>query len=318
MRERLRDIRLGRPSLDKAIKKRYRAPVEALLKHDLPVDVQVYHRHYAVLYEALVYDSSSDLAIVRLILDHGTDPDGIVYNVLDNEESALFVAVRKESLSSVELLLDAGADPESHCQVLKMSPLQLALTRNQRDTAKLLLERGADPNTVSGRGSVGTAIQMASAADDTEMVRLLLSHHARPDLLAGIMPHTALQMAARNGCKDIVDMLIEHGANVNAPAAESYGATALQFTAIHGYLGITYFLLRNGADVNAPCGTFGRRTALEGAAEHGRIDMVQMLLDAGANIRGDGRWQYERALAYASGNGHHYWNRIMVSRFTNT
>jgi hypothetical protein len=34
-----------------------------------------------------------------------------VYNVLDNEESALFVTICKENLPSVELLLDARADP---------------------------------------------------------------------------------------------------------------------------------------------------------------------------------------------------------------
>lgn len=186
-----------------------------------------------------------------------------MYNVLNNEESALFVVVRKESLSTVEPLLDAGADPESYCQVLKMSPLQLALTRNKRDTAKLLLERGVDLNTVSGRGTAGTAIQIASAANDTEMVRLLPSPQAWPDLLAGMMPHTALQMAARNGCKDIVDMFIEHRANANAPATKSCCATAIQFAATQGYLGIAYVLLRNGADLNALCGMFDRRTAPE-------------------------------------------------------
>jgi ankyrin repeat protein len=50
---------------------------------------------------------------------------------------------------------------------------------------------------------------------------------------------------------DIVYLLLEHGADVNAPPHNRYGATALQFAAIGGYAGIAFLLLQKGADVNA-------------------------------------------------------------------
>ncbi|KAF5127743.1 NF-kappa-B inhibitor beta [Metarhizium anisopliae] len=54
-------------------------------------------------------------------------------------------------------------------------------------------------------------------------------------------------------------------------------------------------LLDNGAEVNAPAASIHGRTALEGAVERGRLDILQLLLDAGAerNVRGDE--QYRRA-----------------------
>jgi ankyrin repeat protein len=39
---------------------------------------------------------------------------------------------------------------------------------------------------------------------------------------------------------DLVEVLIEYGANVNAPPAAAFGATALQFAAIGGYMGIAH------------------------------------------------------------------------------
>lgn len=72
-------------------------------------------------------------------------------------------------------------------------------------------------------------------------------------------------------------------------------------------------LLEHNADVNAPAAAFGGRTALEGAAEHGSLDIVQLLLNASAerNVHGDD--QYQSAVELASYNGHH-----VVVRFLNS
>jgi ankyrin repeat protein len=111
-------------------------------------------------------------------------------------------------------------------------------------------------------------------------------------------------MAAEKGRLEVVQILIEKGAEVNALPAMKGGATALQLAAIGGYIGIAEELLKQGARVNAPGSNICGRTALEGAAEHGRIDMVQYLLNAGAEITGSGYHQYTMAMQYAKENGH--------------
>lgn len=132
--------------------------------------------------------------------------------------------------------------------------------------------------------------------------------------IAALRRNTPLQVASRQGHKKIAEMLIAHGANINEPAARNTGATALQYAAMNGCMGIAYLLLENGAEVNAPPAEIDGRTALEVTAEHGRIDMVQLLLNYGAEIYGDGQFQYERSLMFATRNGHHALREMLEDR----
>lgn len=59
-----------------------------------------------------------------------------------------------------------------------------------------------------------------------------------------------MQHAVELGNMEIFNLLLEHGADVNAPAADDGGVTALQIAAIQGYIGIARRLLDLGADVN--------------------------------------------------------------------
>lgn len=122
----------------------------------------------------------------------------------------------------------------------------------------MLLTYGFDPNTVAHAGqiqncdSIGSAIQHATEEKDFEMVRILLAHRANPNATTKTNPHTALQIASRDGNLGIAELLLKNGAGVNSPPAEKLGATALQFAALGGYLGIASLLIDKGADINAP------------------------------------------------------------------
>ena len=187
------------------------------------------------------------------------------------------------------------------------------------EIVQMLLNSGADPNsfvTNSFDSDEGfwkrTALLEAIEHDNLAMVKKLIS--AGADANPGVrvdVSGTPLQIAAKRGSIDIVYLLLEHGADVNAPPHYRYGATALQFAAIGGYTGIALLLIEKGADVNASPAQIDGRTALEGAAEHGRKDMVQLLLSAGVQIMGIYGEQYERALKFASQNGHDSTRRLL-------
>ncbi|EQB58950.1 hypothetical protein CGLO_00728 [Colletotrichum gloeosporioides Cg-14] len=113
-----------------------------------------------------------------------------------------------------------------------------------------------------------------------------------------------LQKAVEDGNLEMIDLLLEYGADVNAPAARDSGATALQLAAIQGRLGVARRLIDLGANVNAPRANKNGRTALEGASEYGRLDMVHLLLDCGANVVGDGCLQYLKAIRFAKWEEH--------------
>ncbi|RDK39595.1 ankyrin [Aspergillus phoenicis ATCC 13157] len=96
-----------------------------------------------------------------------------------------------------------------------------------------------------------------------------------------VMETTPLHAAARKGKEDIVKLLLDDGANVNAKG-EVYGEklTALHAASKAGHLGVVQALLDKGADVNAQCEYQG--TALKDALRYGKREIVQLLLDRGA------------------------------------
>jgi ankyrin repeat protein len=73
---------------------------------------------------------------------------------------------------------------------------------------------------------------------------------------------------------ELVKLLLDHGAVINAAPAASGGITALPGAAIRGHINIAQMLIENGAEVNALPALKDGRTAIDGAAEHGRLDAV--------------------------------------------
>jgi ankyrin repeat protein len=94
---------------------------------------------------------------------------------------------------------------------------------------------------------------------------------------------TALHLAAMNGHLEIVKLLLEHGADVNAKTKEGYGYTALHSAASNGHLEIVKLLLEHGADVNAKT-KYGGYTALHSATMNGHLEIVKLLLEHGADV----------------------------------
>ncbi|CAG8932834.1 unnamed protein product [Penicillium salamii] len=149
-------------------------------------------------------------------------------------------------------------------------------------------------------------LQAAVRTEQVSIVRELLDLK-RADvnyLGGGRFTKTPLQHAVKLGNMEIINILLEQGADINAPPAHDSGATALQIAAIQGYIGIARMLLDLGADVNQKPAELDGRTALMGAAEHGRIDMLQMLLNEGAKITGEYEYYFWEAVGLAEGEGH--------------
>ncbi len=229
--------------------------------------------------------------------------------------TTLLEAISRRDPECVRMILEtqAGTNEELPPETA-FSPLQLAAFEGSLEIVRLLLDTGHNPDTVSTcarshkwyRHPIGTSVQNAIMMKGYGILKALLQHGANPNSTTRHCPHSPLQMVCREGSLELVEVLLEYGADVNAPPAREFGATALQFAAIGGYAGIAHLLLEKGADVNAEPAEIEGRTALEGAAEHGRIDMVQLLRNAGADIsESGGQGQYERALRRAWDNGHH-------------
>ena len=113
-------------------------------------------------------------------------------------------------------------------------------------------------------------------------VRLLLDAGMSPDSRCASDRYPILSYAALNGKEDIVRLLVERGADVNAEGPRSkMGGTPIFFAVGGGNLNILRFLISKGADVNRP--TVGNATPLMAAAMSGNAAAVKILLAAGAD-----------------------------------
>ena len=79
--------------------------------------------------------------------------------------------------------------------------------------------------------------------------------------------------------RQIVKLLLERGANVNAKLTLN-GGTSLMFAAEKGQTEVVKLLLEKGVDINAK--SIDGRTALAAAKMKGHTDIVQLLEKAGA------------------------------------
>lgn len=93
---------------------------------------------------------------------------------------------------------------------------------------------------------------------------------------------TPLHIAAQNGHKDTVIILIAAGANIEA-ALTSNGATPLYTATQNNHIDIVAALFAAGANVDAALTTNGA-TPLYMAVQNGDISVVKLLIELGANV----------------------------------
>jgi ankyrin repeat protein len=141
---------------------------------------------------------------------------------------------------------------------------------------------------------------MAARAGRTDLINTLVEVGADINKPA-VLGWTPLMFAAAEGHPETVSALLEAGADVNA--TNGPGRTALMFAASYGFVAIVKDLLAHRADPNIVPKDSTGWTALIAAAHKGHIDVVSVLLGHGADVSikdKDGK----TALLWAEAQGH--------------
>jgi ankyrin repeat protein len=129
----------------------------------------------------------------------------------------------------------------------------------------------------------GSGLCRAAKLGRTDIVRILLDGGWAVDSVDKTSC-TALHAASEMGHLDIVQELIELGANVDAESSKAGGkwhGTPIQRAIIKGHTAVVEYLLMHGADVEVL--DDGQRSLLEIAIKKNLQDVVKLLLAHGAN-----------------------------------
>lgn len=201
-----------------------------------------------------------------------------------------FKAIKTGDLTNVKALLITNPALVNASTRTGESAVLVAVYYNEPEIVKLLLALGAQ-----------LTIFEAAAVGQLDRVRELLT--SRPTLINAFAPDgfTSLGLAAFFGHLDVVELLLEKGADVNLPSRNAQHVMPLHSAVAHQHLAIAKALLAHGADVNAiQADNF---SPLHEAAQNGLTDMIHLLLAHGANVnmrKADG----ETPLTIAQKQGH--------------
>jgi ankyrin repeat protein len=165
-------------------------------------------------------------------------------------------------------------------------PARLSPRTLSPSTASGPLVRRRSSSRLSVRRLLGKILQddkkflAAAAAGKIATVAEQLKHGVDPDAKDETSLKTALHHATEHGHEDIVLLLLEYGANVNA--IEKAGSSVLHIALEMGNVEIVKFLLDYGANVNTSQ-TDGS-SLLHKAIETGHIEIFALLLQYGGNV----------------------------------
>ena len=112
-----------------------------------------------------------------------------------------------------------------------------------------LIKKGFPHSQYEGYWRKSTPLQEAASLSDSEMCRVLLECGAEVNAPASLNGETALQAACFRGNFQLALDFIQAGADINAKAAIESGKTALEAAARHGHLDIVHLLIRNNSDL---------------------------------------------------------------------
>jgi len=192
--------------------------------------------------------------------------------------TALMRAVRGCHLETIRALLDLGADLSPENSLGYTATTVAVINAGYWIKPRHLSQ--PDPNPLELLLAAGGRLRLREAVlmNDVGLARARLEAGDDVDTGAGTYEGPMLKVAAEEGYLDIVDLLIEFGANLEA--MDDLGQRALLSAARDGRVEAVRHLLDAGAEIDAV--DWSGQSALSNAAIEDHHELVDLLLGRGA------------------------------------
>lgn len=197
----------------------------------------------------------------------------------DISAAALFLAVEKELVQTVETLLALGIDVNSKDD-LGQTALHRATRRKDEKMVRLLLKNGVDLECKDDDNRTPWSANLR--CNNPGILQILLDAGANPST-CGQQGVSELYTAAKDGDTEIVKYMLKSGTN---PSIQTqYGWAPLHWAASYGHVDCVKLLLEAGAEPNSVSDQ--RVTPLDLANQADQNTVIGVLHQAGAKLYED-------------------------------
>lgn len=218
--------------------------------------------------------------------------DESMINLKDNNGNTLLhSATIIGSVPITEFLISVGADINSQDN-RGYTPLHYACHYNIENIAILLIEKGAGVDIKDNRGL--TPVFLAARTGNLRVVKLLIEKGSDANPFIPGVWVTPLSWAAENGYREVVDYLLDNGAQ-----ADEKNNMLIRFSVTRGLTKLFYALQEKGANFDLRNNNGG--TIMHLAAEGGSVDIMKAFKEKGGGINSPDRYGWT-PLHYASYN----------------
>ncbi|XP_067660904.1 ankyrin repeat domain-containing protein 50-like [Haliotis asinina] len=213
--------------------------------------------------------------LVQLFVDKGAD-----VSLLDKTgDNILHCACRGGGAEVLKYILSKDMVDINSLGHRKRTPVIVAAERGQKEVVELLVKHGADLSLSERSG--GNILHHVCQRGHYKLVKYVLSLNMVDIHSRWWMKRTPVMVAAKYGHKEVVKLLVNHGANLLQ--SDKRGDNILHLVCFAGHSDIVkYILSLNSVNINSR-GWKGR-TPVMVAAERGHKEVVELLVNHGVNL----------------------------------